>query len=39
MKTVLLTFDPSVSAKNLYDGGSDKTGKLGIIFSVLALGY
>lgn len=39
MKTMLLTFDPNVSAKNPHEGVSDKTGKPGIIFSVLALGY
>lgn len=36
---MLLTFDLSVSAKNPHEGVSDKTGKQGIIFSILALGY
>lgn len=39
MKTVFLTFDPNILAKNPHEGVSDKTGKAGIIFSVLALGY
>lgn len=39
MKTMLLTFDPNVSAKNPHEGESDKTGKPGIIFSISALGY